>query len=1117
MQINNIKLSFLVFMFGKSFRICDICDYYYSNYRNMKTNYKGFLTLLLAFVVHIAFAQKTITGVVSDETGPLPGVNVLIQGTNTGTETDFDGNYSIQANQGDVLEFSFIGMKTAYKKVAASNKINVTLLVSDENTLETVVVTAMGIKREKKSLGYALTTVKSEDIQQKPEGDISRVLQGKVAGVNIIPTGGLAGSGNSVTVRTKVSISEDNQPLYVVDGVPFNTGTDNNDGFNGMTGSSTSSRSLDIDPNNIESMSILKGLSATVLYGSAGRNGVILITTKNGNTGNLDKKFEVTVSQTTSISQISNLPEYQNKYGQGAELNFNNHYVGNWGPKFDADVMVDHNYNNPNITQYFPEFIGKQMPYVAVPNNVKDFFRIGVGSNTSVNVSKGGEFASINMNFGHTNEEGFIPGNELKRTTLGVGGNMKLANKLSLDASLNYVNTDFTSPPNTAGNGGNFGSSIFARLMYMPRNFDLMNLPYQVPEQYGDDYGKSLYYREDQDNPRWLLHNAGSTQGVNRFFGKIGVNYDLSDNMVLSYRVGIDQFTEDAVAFSNKGGTTSGVTDIGYLRNTSAFNKTIDQSLMLRGSDYKFGENAGLNFVLGANAKRDSYHQTGSYSKEQTIYGYLHADNFQSTSPIEYLRELNVIGLYSQVEMDFYKYLFLTLAAREDWTSATEFGYKGQFYPSASIAFLPTTAIKGLKSDVLNFLKIRGGYATSAGFPSPYKTRVSINLNSELGAGSAGSLPSQSVDNQIPNPQLRPELIKEIEFGVEGKLYKNRIDFDLSLYKRNTTGLILGIQSDPAVGGTYTTINAGDVQSTGLELGLNLIPIKTDSFKWKINSNFTTYKSLVNDLPEGLERVYIDGWSNLGNYAIEGEPLGVIIGDYAMRDANNNFMVDYTDGTVIDSSADLSLDDKIIGDPNPDYKTTLSNSFKYKSLTLSAQLEYTHGGDVYSLTASNLLRRGVTTASPMEREGAVILAGSLADPTTGFYVDPDGNPITDDEGVLLPGEQPYPNTIPISVNSVSFINTVDNSAENIYDGSVIRLREIALSYDFDKDFINRTPFGSISLSLSGQNLWFDAINMPDAFNFDPEVISTGAGNGMGLEFGTAPTSKKYGFSIKATF
>jgi len=1066
----------------------------------MRTKFNGILTLLLAFTVHFAFAQKTITGTVSDETGALPGVNILVQGTNTGTETDFDGNYSINVNVGNTIEFSFVGMKTVYKKVGAANVIDILLTTSDDNTLETVVVTALGIKREKKALGYALTTVKTDEIQQKPESDISRVLQGKVAGVSITPTGGLAGSGNTVIIRSKISLTGSNQPLYVVDGVPFNSGTDTNNNFTGFNGSSASSRSLDIDPNNIASISVLKGLSATVLYGNEGRNGVILITTKNGNTGDIDKKFEVTVSQTTSLSQISNLPDYQNKYGQGAGLNYNRGYVGNWGPEFDRDMLVTHNYNDGGrLTRLFPQY-AEDVPYVAVPNNVKDFFRDGIGSSTSLNISKGGEKVNINFNFSHATEEGYIPENSVKRTTYGVGGSSKLANNLNVNASFNYVTTTFITPPVMAGNGFSGGSSIFARTLFMPRNFDLMHLPFESPLD-----GSNVYYRSDQDNPRWLLKNARTTQGVNRFFGKIGVNYNISDHIDVTYRIGLDQFNEKEVSYSNKGGTTRGLTDIGFLNQTNALNVSYDHSLIFTGKEYTFNDdNIGLNVIFGGNAKSFSYHQVGVKNSEQIVFGEIHGSNFSSSKASEYIQDKNTLGIYTQVEIDFYKSLYLTLSGRNDWTSTLENGNNSIFYPSASFSFIPTQVFKELKGDILNFLKLRGGYATSAGFPNPYTTRLSLNLNPTGNGGITGGVPTQSLQNLLPNPDLRPELHSEIEVGVEGRFFKNRVNLDLSLYTRTSKDQILSASLDPSAGYTYQYINAGQVDTEGIELGLDVTPFKSEKFTWNINTNFTAYETIVVKLVEGQESLSIDGYSNLGNFAIEGQPLGVIMGSYALRDKNGNYMIDYTDGTVINSDSDVGLPVKIIGDPNPDWSATLTNGFTFGNFKIAGQLEYTHGGDIYSLTASRLWRRGVTSANIMDREGAVVLPGTLADPATG-------------QAILDTNGNTTPNNIPITVNSLYFINTLDNDAENIYDGSVIRLREVSLSYEFKKDFLNKTPFGSLSLNLSGQNLWFDALNFPDAFNFDPEVISTGAGNGSGLEFQTAPSSKKYGLSIKATF
>ncbi len=1073
----------------------------------MKTKFNGILTLLLAFTVHFAFAQKTIKGTVSDETGPLPGVSVLIKGTTNGTETDFDGHYAIQANKGDVLQFSFVGMETAYKTVGDSNTIDVVLTVSSENVLEEVVVTALGIKREKKALGYAVSQVKTDEIQDKPEADISRVLQGKVAGVKITPTGGMVGSGNTVIIRSKVSISGNNQPLYVVDGVPFSSKTDSADGFTGFTGASASSRSLDLDPNTIESISVLKGLSATVLYGNEGRNGVILITTKNGNTKELDKKFEVTLSQTISMNDISNLPDYQNKYGQGAGLNYNNNYIGNGGPKFDPNVYVAHNYDKPWITKEgaYPEYHGLKVPYVAVPNNVRDFFRTGIGSNTSINVSKGSEKINTNFNASYSNEDGYIPENNLSRLTLGLGGNIKLTNKINIDAAFNYANTGFKAPPISAGNGRNYSSSVFSRTLYIPRNFDLMHLPFENPIDHSN-----IYYRDDLDNPRWLLKNAGSTQEVNRFFGKVGLNFNLNEHLNFTYRVGIDQYGENFTAFSNKGGFGGNATRVGFLQIGNANNRTLDNSIILTGKDYKFSEKIKMNMILGANAKKDFYHYTDMYNEKQVVYGFLHSSNFETTSPGEYLEEKNTLGVYGQFEFDFSNFFFMTLAARNDWSSTLEKENRSLFYPSISGSFLPTAAFDGLKGDFLSFLKIRGGYATSAGFPDAFRTRPNLYLNSTSNGGELGAVITQGVSNVLPNKDLKPELHKEIEVGLESKFFNNRIDMDLSVYRRNSTDQIIdSAPMDPSTGYTTIALNTGDVETEGLELGLGFKPVRNDNFVWDINTNFTTYETTVTRIGNGIDQVGIAGFTNLGNFAIEGEPLGVIIGDYTLRDKDGNYMVDYTDGTVI-NSYDVGVDPKIIGDPNPDWTASLINSFSYKGFKLSGQLEYRQGGDVYSLTASRLWRRGVTKANILVREGAVVLPGTLADPETGLPVTPDGEPIPE-------GGATYPNTIPITVNSLYFINTIDNDEANVYDGTTIRLREISLSYELPKKLLNMTPFGSMSLSFTGQNLWFDAVNFPDAFNFDPEVISTGAGNGEGLEFMTAPSSKKYGLSVKATF
>lgn len=447
----------------------------------MRTKFSGILTLLLAFVVQLTFAQeKTISGTISDENSlPLPGVNVIIKGTTTGTQTDFDGNYSISAAVGQTIVFSYLSYTTEERTVSASSS-NISFNMSpDAEALSEVVVTGYGGRtKSKKALGYAVSTIEAEAIENKPESDVVRSLNGKVAGVQITGNSGASGSGTNFIIRSKSSINGNNQPLFVVDGVPFDSGTNQTTGFAGGN-TVTSSRFLDLDPNNIESVQVLKGLSAAVLYGQQGRNGVVLITTKNGSSKKLNEKFEVTLNQSVYTTQISNLPDYQNTYGQGANNAPNPAFVGNWGARFDLGLMIAHPY--AGLGDIFPQFDELEIPYEAAPNNVKDFFRTGIGSATSINVAGAGDGSSrYNMNVGYTTEDGYIPGNGLTRYNIGMGGSAKLSNKFTFNGTATYSNLRVNTPPIAANNAAG-ALSIFTRLLFIPRNVDLPNLPFQDP------------------------------------------------------------------------------------------------------------------------------------------------------------------------------------------------------------------------------------------------------------------------------------------------------------------------------------------------------------------------------------------------------------------------------------------------------------------------------------------------------------------------------------------------------------------------------------------------------------------------------------------------------------
>ena len=1075
---------------------------------------KKIIWLFMLFLLGISWTQaqeKTITGLVTDQDStPLPGVNVIVKGTVRGTQTDFDGNYSITVSEGEILVFSYLGQRTVENTVGTSNTFNLQMQ-EDASQLEEVIVTAQGIRREKKALGYAVTSLQSDEIESRPEADIGRVLSGKISGVNVVGTGGLAGSGTNIIIRGSVSITGDNQPLFVVNGVPFNTSTNAESNVSTGNGSgSASSRFLDLDPNNISNVSILKGLSATVLYGDAGRNGVILITTKTGSASEVSKGFEVSFSQNVFINEISSLPDYTDVYGQGGDNSVNVGFVGNWGGRFDDNISVRHHYNQPQFAVPFPEYQGVNVPYQNFKNNIKDFFRQGFGTTTSLNASKSTEDVSYNINFGHTDEDGYVPGNNITRTSFGLGGSVQLSNNFRINGSFNYSTSGFITPPVSASNGtGNF--SVFTRTLFIPRNFDLAGLPYQDPIT-----GGNIYYRTDQENPNWLVDNSKESIDVNRFYNSVSTIYDFNDKISLTYRLGYDSYTEKQQFYINKGGVSALIAQQGFLKTTSATNTIWDHSLILGLNNIRFSEKFGLNGTFGLNTNSETYDKFGVASTGQVVYNFIDHNNFTSQSnadplgsSLDFIQKENTIGLYGQLEFDYSNYLYLTLAARNDWSSTIEQANRSLFYPSASLSIIPTTAIPDLQSEFLNFLKFRFGYGTSAGFPSPYNTRPILALGTAqftdgggrvINVNSSGGL-SSGLDI-FPNPDLKAELHREFEVGMEANFWKNRVNLEVSLYKRDSKDQILGKILDPSTGYDRTTINAGKINSEGIEVDLGFSPFRgKEGFQWNSNLVFSASQNEVIDLPGG-DDVFIAGFSNLGNYAVEGQPLGVIKGSYAVRDEQGNYLIDPTTGNIIDSQA-IGLDDEIIGDPNPDWKLTSGNTFSYKGVSLSAQVEYTHGGDFSSNTIPNLLRRGVTKDTE-DREGSIIIPGFYADPNTGVpLVDASGNQI--------------PNTVQQGTNEVYFLNFLDPGDQGIFDGSVVRLREIALTYALPAKFLERTPLGSLSFSINGQNLWFWAPNVPKYTNFDPETISTGVGNGSGLDLQTAPTSKKYGLSIKATF
>ncbi len=1063
----------------------------------MKVKRMQLMAVVFFLGILTSFAQeKPISGTISDLSGmPLPGVNIIVKGTTNGTQSDFDGNYTINVSVGDILSYTYIGLKSVERTVGSANTMNITM-EEDNESLEEVVVTAQGIKREKKALGYAVTTLKGEDIANRPETDVARALSGQIPGVDVLGGSGLAGSGTNITIRGFSTMTGDNQPLIIVDGVPFSNASNETSTFStSQSGNNSASRLLDLDPNNIANLSVLKGLSATVLYGEQGRNGVILITTKTGSSGTTSNKLEVSVNSSFYVEEISSLPDFQSRYGGGWQ-NSRGKAFSNWGAEFSSpyeEILHVYSGNAYSSVQQgggsfdasFPEFAGNTSYQYKPYNSVKNFFDSGYTSVNNINVAKSTETTNLNLSYSHTDQKGFTPNNTLRRNNFSIGGSAKLSNKFTFSGTMNYVNTNKKSPPNAASTGASNvssgGSGIFANVLYTPRSIDLMGLPWE------DDQHRSVYYRTTNSiqNPRWTAANEIDQEITDRVFFSMAGTYKFNDWISATWRTGFDGYNETASFKVNKGGIYLPNGLYYESRNTG---KIWDHSLLLNMAR-DLNDDINLSFDAGFNARRNTFNSSTVQYDKQLVYGKFFANNFEDKNATSLFRsEENVYGLFGSATVAYKNFAYLNVAGRNDWASTHESGNNTIFYPSASLSFIPTSAFPELRSAKgISYLKMRLGYGSSANFASPYVTRNVLAVQAKAWLDASGNpVNVNNVSNRLGNPNLKPELVKELEFGIELKALNGRLGFEGSIYSKEAKDQILDKNLDPSSGYTITAINAGKLKTEGIEIGINATPISTENFKWNTILNFDAYESTVTELPGGEDSaLFLSGpFSNLGNFAIQGQPFNVMQGQVVQRDAAGNAIVG-TDGLYL-------LEDEIgiIGDPNPDWHATLINSMSYKGFTFSMQWDYTHGGDMYSATANTLIIRGLAGETAFDRSIPVVAPGVLQDGSI--------------------------NTIQISANDHYWEN-YGNSEFKVYDASHLRLREVSLSYKLSDKLLKNSPFGDVTITATGNNLWFKAFNFPDSINFDPAVSSEGVGNSRGFDLLTGPTAKRYGISLRASF
>lgn len=1084
------------------------------------------LLALMAFLgVNAAIAQRTITGTVtSAEDGQaIPGVQVVVKGTTIGTTTDLDGNYNLTVNeQAETLVFKFVGMATKEVTIGDQEVINVTL-EPDVMDIEGVVVTALGISRDKKTLGYSVQDVSGEELNQTNESNIVSSLSGKVAGVQITNASGAVGSSSRITIRGNSSFG-DNQPLFVVDGTPISNASTEVSQYGAVD---FGNAAMDIDPDNIESVSVLKGANAAALYGSRAANGVVLITTKDSR--DAPAGIGVSYSYTADFSDIYVLPDYQNKYGQGingseyvasgAGVNTDNlqeyndfavnnsfsYYNGigggvfdyfdeSWGPRLDIGMQIPQ-FNSPwldadgNVTTNPDEFDRYQAtPWVSNPNNVENFFETGVSQKHNLAVTASGDKASGRLSITRTDNEGSIPNTDLSKTAINFNGNMQLHDRLSATVNGTYTKNSSDNLPNQGYTSKNVMQSIggwFGRQVNMEdleENWDTM-------DPFGKPYTWSYYYH---NNPYWNVYNNTTSRNRDRIFGNVNLKYQLADWASLNARAGTDYFYERRKSLTYNMSNSNKTNGGDFWQNERTNQETnID---FFGQFDREVADGIRIDGVLGTNYRRYDYTYSLLQANELTVPNLFTISNARGGATTDMLlREKETYSIYTELNASYNDYLFLGATFRNDWSSTLppdEWSYQ---YPSVSLGFIFTDAFE-MDNRVFSYGKLRASWAQVGNDTDPYQLYGVF----EAQTNAFGGVSQYYFNRALPNSELAPEITESIEVGTELKFFENRLGLDLTYYDKVTSDQILPVDIAPSSGFTSRWINAGEIQDQGVELMLYGDIVKNQGgFNWSVNVNWSKNENTVNKLYGDLEAYQINSsWGEVTVEARPGEPFGVIKGTAFERDDNGNILVE--DGVPIGTA-----DPQILGNVTPDWVGGVRNTFSYKNVNLSILFDGRKGGDIFTVTKMFGLYAGVLeqTAANGVREDGVIAGDNWNLAEEENFVNADGSV----------------NATPVAAQSF-FTNFYNIKEPSVIDGSFIKLREITLGYTLPESIIKQTGFlQQVTLSAYARNVALLWTHESNDIVIDPETAFGATNSGMGLEQFQLPPSRTIGFKVNVKF
>ncbi|QZE15808.1 SusC/RagA family TonB-linked outer membrane protein [Halosquirtibacter laminarini] len=1058
-----------------------------------------------------SYAQtRVVKGVVTDaKTGEtIPGVSVMVPNTTVGAVTNFDGLYNLKVPAGaKMLRFSYVGMQDTMIQISGTT-INVKMK-SATIAVKEVVVTALGISRDKKALGYSVQNVSGEDLNKTKQDNVVSALSGKVSGVQVSGASGSMGGSSRILIRGASSITGNNQPLFVVDGIPIdNSNFNSSNTSRGGGGYDFGSMAQDINPDDVEKMTVLKGPSAAALYGSRAANGVIMITTKKGSKKTNDKSFGVTVNMGIAFETVNRLPRYQNEYGGGLSGNFDQvAFDGktyqaveydqdqSWGPKYDPNRMVLHwdAFDSHDQANYLTP-----RPWVASPHDVRDFFETGITYNNSLSFSGADEKGSFRMSITGVNTDGYMPYSTLDKYTVSFNGSRYLNEKFQIQAGISYVNTKAKGRPDT-GYGDNNVMVKFTQ--WGQRQLDMHRLRnYINPDGSQRAWNRTSAYNATpaySDNQYWTRYENYSQDERTRYIGNVGLTYDIKKYLKASLKAYHDSYTfriDERTAYGSQA--------------TSAYSEVVRQSVennfeMMVNFNKQLTDDISLTALAGANLRTNEYYSNSTATSGGLVLPGLYTTT-NSKDPVtasDYEEEKMVVSAYGSFSVGYLNTYYLDATFRNDWSSTLPKANRSFFYPSFTASAILSSMEFMREYEWINFMKIRAGWAMVGNDTDPYSLKETYtNYQPNF-----GGVPRYSTPNTLPNADLKPETTYSWEIGTEMKFLKNRLGIDFTYYSNRTKDLITQIAVSGSTGYLYQTLNAGEMTNKGVELMISGTPILTDDFSWDISLNFAKNTNELVSLQDGIDnyQMAIAPFKVTVN-AFVGESYGAIMGTNFVYDDQGDVMVT-KDGRYLTTQSQ-----EVLGTTLPDFNMGITNNFTYKNFTLTALIDIQNGGSYYSTsnlwgTYSGMLEGSVYQNGTDIRENGILLNGVYGKFDSNgqvVYIDGSGNN----------SSTAVKNETKISGNRYAADFYSGPDAQNIFDASYVKLREVTLGYTFPSKMTG--VIKNLHVGVFGRNLVTWGLNNRD---FDPESSVTSSGNVQGIEGGALPSTATYGLNIKFGF